>query len=147
MSKLFNSNQNTGNTGIFNGIFSSANSNKSNDIFSIINNNKNNQEDDENCCEIINDEKIELSSIKESENESISGTESAFKSRKNSQLNLNTFKDNIIEDKKKDEFLKPHDITINKNEQNYINFNLNNTSNKLDFEDEVNKKYGLFPIV
>ena len=141
------------NTGSFKGIFSSSNmSNKSNDIFSICNNNQNNQnnqEDDEHCCEIINDEKTELSLIKESENESVSGTDSAFKSRKNSQLNLNNLKDNInlIEDKKKDEFLKPLDVTINKNEQNYNNFSIGTNNYKMDFEDEVNEKYGLFPIV
>ena len=155
------------------GLFSSNNeTNKPNDIFSNINNNINdatslfsninlnsniNQDDEEHCCEVINDE---LSQIKE-ENESVSGTESAFKSRKNSQLNLNILKDNlnINEEKKKDEFLKPLDVNINnKNEQHnntntIVNHHQNNTNiisnkdNQLDFEDEVNKQYGLFPIV
>jgi hypothetical protein len=99
------------------------NTNKQN-IFSNIHNN---QEDDEHCCIVINDE---LSQIKESENESQSGTESAFKSRKESQMNLN----NLIEEKK--EFLKPMNIN-----------NYKNTNYYMDFEDEVNRKYGLFPII
>ena len=130
------------------GIFSTNNNNKN--IFSNI---PNNQEDDENCCVVINDEKTELSQIKEAENESQSGTESAFKSRKDSQLNLNNLHDNynLNEDKKEDEFLKPNNININnRNEQNLniINFNnLRNANYHMDFEDEVNKKYGLFPII
>ena len=136
---------------MFSGIFSSSNNNKSESIFSF----NNNQEYEEHCCEVLNDEKIELSQIKELENESVSGTESAFKSRKNSQLNLNTLKDNynLNEDKKEEEFLKPHDVNfnnINKNEQISItnnNFINKNNDNQLDFEDEVNKKYGLFPIL
>ena len=136
---------------MFSGIFSSSNNNKSESIFSF----NNNQEDEEHCCEVLNDEKIELSQIKELENESVSGTESAFKSRKNSQLNLNSLKDNynLNEDKKEEEFLKPHDVNINninKNEQISItnnNFINKNNDNQLDFEDEVNKKYGLFPIL
>ena len=150
--------QNKNNKALFSGIFSSKDNNKSPDIFSNINSlANNNQEDDEHCCEVLNDEKIELSQIKELENESVSGTESAFKSRNNSQLNLKT-NYNLNEDKKEDEFLKPHDVNINnnKNEQisitnnNFINTNLNNNNNnynQLDFEDEVNKKYGLFPII
>ena len=139
---LFSSNNNN-NQGIFSsnqnnlgGIFSRAN-NKQNNLF----NNINNQEDDEHCCVIINDEKTELSQIKESENESVSGTESAFKSRKDSH-------NNFFEEKKENEFLKPHDININnRNEQN-INNNINNNNNNhiLDFEDMVNLKYNLFPI-
>ena len=181
------------------GIFSSNNNNKQIiDLFANMNMNIN-QEDDEHCCEVINDEKIELSQIKEAENESQSGTESAFKSRKNSQLNLNSLRDNynLNEDKKDDEFLKPLDVNLNnnKNEQNNIfnminnnnsinsinninnnninnininnnninnnninsinniNNNINNSNNIInntyqwDFEDEVNKQYGLFPIV
>ena len=130
------------------GIFSTNNNNKN--IFSNI---PNNQEDDENCCVVINDEKTELSQIKEAENESQSGTESAFKSRKDSQLNLNNLHDNynLNEDKKEDEFLKPNNININnRNEQNLniINFNnLRNANYHMDFEDEENKKYGLFPII
>ena len=139
---LFSTNNN------FGGIFSTNNNNKN--IFSNI---PNNQEDDENCCVVINDEKTELSQIKEAENESQSGTESAFKSRKDSQLNLNNLHDNynLNEDKKEDEFLKPNNININnRNEQNLniINFNnLRNANYHMDFEDEVNKKYGLFPII
>ena len=132
---IFSSNQNN-----LGGIFSGAN-NKQNNLF----NNINNQEDDEHCCVIISDEKTELSQIKESENESVSGTESAFKSRKDSQLNLHD--NNFFEEKKENEFLKPHDININnRNEQN-INNNINNNNHhNLDFEDLVNLKYNLFPI-
>ena len=178
------------------GIFTSNNNNQITDIFANIDNININQEDDEHCCEVINDEKTELSQIKEAENESQSGTESAFKSRKNSQLNLNSLRDNynLNEDKKDDEFLKPLDVNLNnnKNEQNNIfnminnnnsinsinnininninsinninnkNININNTNNNInsininsinnninqwDFEDEVNKQYGLFPII
>ncbi len=155
------------------GLFSSNNEiNKPNNIFSNINNNindatklfsninlnsNNNQEDEEHCCVVIKDE---LSLINE-ENESVSGTESALKSRKNSQLNLNILKDNlnINEEKKKDEFLKPLDVIINNKNEHHNNTNTivnhhqnnsNNISNnnyQLDFEDEVNKQYGLFPIV
>ena len=145
---LFSS-SNSNNQGIFGsnqisfgGIFFGVNNanNKQNNIF----NNINNQEDDEHCCVIINDEKTELSQIKESENESVSGTESAFKSRKDSQLNLHD--NNFFEEKKENEFLKPHDININnRNEQN-INNNISNNNHNLDFEDLVNKKYNLFPI-
>ena len=141
---IFSSNQN-----FIGGIFSGAN-NKENNIF----NNINSQEDEEHCCVIINDEKTELSQIKESENESVSGTESAFKSRKDSQLNFHD--NNFYEEKKDNEFLKPHDININnRNEQNINNnnnnhnhnHNLNNThSHNLDFEDIVNLKFNLFPI-
>ena len=139
---LFSTSNNIG------GIFSTNNNNKN--IFSNI---PNNQEDDENCCVVINDEKTELSQIKEAENESQSGTESAFKSRKDSQLNLNNLHDNynLNEDKKEDEFLKPNNININnRNEENnnIINFNnLRNANYHMDFEDEVNKKYELFPII
>ena len=138
---IFGSEQNT-----LGGIFSAANhaNNKQNNIFNNINNN---QEDEEHCCVIINDEKTELSQIKESENESVSGTESAFKSRKDSQLNMHD--NNFIEEKKENEFLKPHDININnRNEQNINNtsHNLNNNNRILDFEDKVNLKYNLFPI-
>ena len=166
------------------GLFSSNNSNQINDLFTNMNNMNINQEDDEHCCEVINDEKIELSQIKEAENESQSGTESAFNSRKNSHLNLNSLRDNYIvnEEKKDDEFLKPHDVNLNinnnKNEQNINNIsnminnnniininninnvnninninkinninNINNNTYQLDFEDEVNKQYGLFPII
>ena len=140
-----------------NSIFSSSNniggifsSNNNKNIFINIHNS---QEDDENCCVVINDEKTELSQIKEAENESQSGTESAFKSRKGSQLNLNNLHDNynLNEEKKEDEFLKPNNVNINnRNDQNLnvINFNnLRNANNHMDFEDEVNKKYGLFPII
>ena len=130
---IFSSNQNN-----LGGIFSGANNtnNKQNNI----SNNINSQEDEEHCCVILNDEKTELSQIKESENESVSGTESAFKSRKDSQLNLHD--NNLYEEKKENEFLEPHDININnKNEQN-----INNNNRILDFEDKVNLKYNLFPI-
>ena len=152
--KLSN-NLNSNNSVIRGGIFSSNNNNNNGDIFL---NMKINQDDEEHCLEVINDEKNELSQIKEAENESQSGTESAFKSRKNSQLNLNIFRDNNVlnEEKKDDEFLKPHDVNINnnKNEQNnnnifnmINNINNNNNSYQWDFEDEVNQKYGLFPII
>ena len=119
----FSQNSPFDNSNLFKGLL---NINKQN-IFS---NNHNNQEDDEHCCIVINDE---LSQIRESENESQSGTESAFKSRKESQINLN----NLIEDKKeKNEFLKPMNIN-----------NYKNTNYYMDFEDEVNRKYGLFPII
>lgn len=117
----------------------------------IIKNDKDN-EYDEFCCIVVNDE---LSIIKESENESVSGTESAVKSRRESQINLKTLlsgesdtklfmkNDGAIKseknEKKEDEFLKPIDITIfNKSRKNNYFF---------DFEDEVNKEYGLFPII
>ena len=141
-------------------IFSNINNNidKTTNLFSNINiNANNNQEDEEHCCIVVNDE---LSKIAESENESASGTESALKSRKNSQLNLKNLKDNLNsnEEKKKEEFLKPFDININnintKNDRNSIFNIINNHSNanniqnsEMDFEDEVNKQYGLFPIV
>jgi hypothetical protein len=48
-------------------------------------------------------------------------------------MNLN----NLIEEKKeKNEFLKPMNIN-----------NYKNTNYYMDFEDEVNRKYGLFPII
>ena len=141
-------------------IFSNINNNvdKTTNLFSDINiNANNNQEDDEHCCVVINDE---LSNIAESANESVSGTESALKSRKNSHLNLKNLKDilNSNDEKKKEEFLKPFDININninnKNEPNNIFNIINNNSNEnniqnseMDFEDEVNRQYGLFPIV
>ena len=150
---LFSSNQNQIQSNLFSsntqGLFS-PNQNNLGGIFSVANNtnnkqnifpnNINNQEDDEHCCVIINDEKTELSQIKESENESVSGTESAFKSRKDSQLNLHD--NNFLEEKKENEFLKPIDININnRNEQN-----VNNINHTPDFEDIVNFKYNLFPI-
>ena len=122
MSSIFQSNQNQ-NKFLFGDSNSKDFDNKLNGLFSNININ---QEDDEHCC-VVFDEKTELSQIRESENESQSWTESAFKSRKNSQLNLNNLRDNNPnEEKKEDEFLRPHDININnRNEQN-INFKNNN---------------------
>ena len=162
MNSLFNLNQNifsknqTENnlssnqgTSLFGGGLFTSNINNDNKSINIFKNINNNQEDDEHCCEVINDEKIELSQIKESENESLSGTESAFKSRKDSQHNLQD--NNSNEDKKEDEFLKPLDVNINISNRNEINNNIfnNNISNnnQLDFEDQVNRKYGLFPIL
>ena len=47
-----------------------------------------NQEDEENEIIIVNDDKTELSQIKELDNDSRSVTESANRSRKESQMNL-----------------------------------------------------------
>ena len=115
-------------------------------------------DDDDNEIIVLNDEKTELSQIKELDNDSRSVTEYAMKSRKESQLNLRESLNNNDE-KKDDEFLRPHDIKLNtKNEininnnmnnnvkNNNINININN-NNQFDFEDLVNKKYGLFPII
>ena len=117
-------------------------------------------DDDDNEIIVLNDEKTELSQIKELDNDSRSVTEYAMKSRKESQLNLRESLNNN-EEKKDDEFLRPHDIKLNtKNEininnnmnnnvkNNNINININiNNNNQFDFEDLVNKKYGLFPII
>ena len=117
-------------------------------------------DDDDNEIIVLNDEKTELSQIKELDNDSRSVTEYAMKSRKESQLNLRESLNNNDE-KKDDEFLRPHDIKLNtKNEininnnmnnnvkNNNINININiNNNNQFDFEDLVNKKYGLFPII
>ena len=109
-----------------------------------------NQDDEENEIYVVNDDKTELSQIKELDNDSRSVTESANKSRKESQVNL---RENLNEEKKEEEFLRPHDINFNKKSENNINNNFkNNSSNnnneiKMDFEDKVNKKYGLFPII
>ena len=114
-------------------------------------------DDEENEIIVLNDEKTELSQIKELDNDSRSVTES-IKSSKGSQLNLRENL-NINEEKKDNEFLRPHDIKLNvkNNEHNFIN-NMNNNNiknnnininnnNQFDFEDLVNKKYGLFPII
>jgi len=117
-------------------------------------------DDEDNEIIVLNDEKTELSQIKELDNDSRSVTEYAMKSRKESQLNLRESLNNN-EEKKDDEFLRPHDIKLNtKNEininnnmnnnvkNNNINININiNNNNQFDFEDLVNKKYGLFPII
>ena len=117
-------------------------------------------DDEDNEIIVLNDEKTELSQIKELDNDSRSVTEYAMKSRKESQLNLRESLNNNDE-KKDDEFLRPHDIKLNaKNEininnnmnnnvkNNNINININiNNNNQFDFEDLVNKKYGLFPII
>ena len=138
MNNIFGQSQND----LFNnkGLFS--NNSKQNNNFKI-----NNQEDEEHICMAVNDE---LSQIRESENESQSGTESAFKSRQNSQMNMNIFRENLNLNEDKNEFLRPHDVNINKIEINNNNNDVlhknNNNSNKIDFEDEVNKKYRLFPI-
>ena len=118
---------------------------KEKNIFSYINPN---QDDEENEIIVIGDEKTELSQIKELDNDSHSVTESEYKSRKESQLNLRE-NINLIEEKKEDEFLRPHDIKINNRNENNINNIMNNCNNnkQLDFEDLVNKKYGLFPII
>ena len=153
MTNIFQINQNQNNNTLFGNSKSKPFDIGLSGLFSNININ---QEDDEHCCVVLNDEKTELSQIRESENESQSGTESAFKSRKNSQLNLNNLRDNsnTNEEKKQDEFLRPHDININnRNEPNFNLksnknfFNNNNINYQMDFEDEVNQKYGLFPIV
>ena len=112
-----------------------------------------NQEDEENEIIIVNDDKTELSQIKELDNDSRSVTESANRSRKESQMNLReNINLNLNEEKKEEEFLRPHDIkvNINKNDNNNINNidnRFKNNNRQLDFEDLVNKKYGLFPII
>ena len=109
-----------------------------------------NQEDEENEIIIVNDDKTELSQIKELDNDSRSVTESANRSRKESQMNLReNINLNLNEEKKEEEFLRPHDINLNKKIENNINNfdNKNNNEMKMDFEDQVNKKYGLFPII
>lgn len=126
------------------------NLNKTSNPKNIFSNLNPNQDDGENDIIVVNDEKTELSLIKESENDSLSVTESANRSRKESQLNL---LENInLNEEKKDEFLRPHDIkvNINKNDNNNINNidnRFKNNNRQLDFEDLVNKKYGLFPII
>ena len=111
----------------------------------------NDEHDDEENEIIVYDDKTELSQIKEQDNDSRSVTEYANKSRKESQLNLReNLNINKNEEKKEEEFLRPHDINLNKkNENNFNNniFNNNFNSKELDFEDKVNKKYGLFPII
>ena len=118
---------------------------KEKNIFSYINPN---QDDEENEIIVIGDEKTELSQIKELDNDSRSVTECEYKSVKGSQLNLRE-NINLNEEKKDDEFLRPHDIKINNRNENNINNIMNNCNNnkQLDFEDLVNKKYGLFPII
>ena len=119
---------------------------------------KGNQDDEENQIIVINDGKTELSQIKETDNESQSVTESEFKSTKEIQFNLRE-NINLNEEKKENEFLRPHDINLNKKNESNINKNNDNKNsnnnminsniinNKLDFEDLVKKKYGLFPII
>ena len=109
-----------------------------------------NQEDEENEIIIVNDDKTELSQIKELDNDSRSVTESANRSRKESQMNLReNINLNLNEEKKEEEFLRPHDINLNKKIENNINNfeNKNNNKMEMDFEDQVKKKYGLFPII
>ena len=140
--------------------FMSLNNQSQKNIFSYSNINQSQNDDEENEIIILNDEKTELSQIKELDNDSRSVTEYAMKSRKESQLNLRESL-NTNEEKKDDEFLRPHDIKLNnKNiennfissmnnnniKNNNINININN-NNQFDFEDLVNKKYGLFPII
>ena len=72
-----------------------------------------NQDDEENEIYVVNDDKTELSQIKELDNDSRSVTESANKSRKESQINLRENL-NLNEEKKEEEFLRPHDINFNK---------------------------------
>ena len=111
----------------------------------------NEEHDDEENEIIVYDDKTELSQIKEQDNDSRSVTEYANKSRKESQLNLReNLNINKNEEKKEEEFLRPHDINLNKKNENNFNNNIfnNNLNNReLDFEDKVNKKYGLFPII
>ena len=109
-----------------------------------------NQDDEESQIIIVNDDKTELSQIKELDNDSRSVTESANRSRKESQMNLReNINLNLNEEKKEEEFLRPHDINLNKKIENNINNFNNKNSNEIemDFEDQVNKKYGLFPII
>ena len=113
-----------------------------------------NQDDEENQIYVVNDDKTELSQIKELDNDSGSVTESAYNSRKESQINLRENINLTEEKKEEEEFLRPHDINFNKKNENNINNNfMNNNSShnhneiKMDFEDQVNKKYGLFPII
>ena len=126
------------------------NLNKTSNPKNIFSNLNLNQDDGENDIIVVNDEKTELSLIKESENDSLSVTESANRSRKESQLNL---LENInLNEEKKDEFLRPHDIKVNNNKNDNNNINnidnrFKNNNRQLDFEDLVNKKYGLFPII
>ena len=133
------------------------NNQNQNNFFSRISQSQN--DDEENEIIVLNDEKTELSQIKELDNDSRSVTES-IKSRKGSHQNLRENL-NINEEKKDDEFLRPHDIKLNvkNNEHNFINnmnnnniknnnININRNNNyQFDFEDLVNKKYGLFPII
>ena len=153
MNNFFQINQNQGNFSFGENPSKNISDNKLSGLFGNMNIG---QDDDEHCCVVLNDEKTELSQIRESENESQSGTESAFKSRKSSQVNLNNLKDNnILNDlKKEDEFLRPHNVNINNRNEPNINiksnnniFMNNNFTYQMDFEDEVNQKYGLFPIV
>ena len=140
--------------------FNFLNLNSQNQTNFISNISQSQNDDDDNEIIVLNDEKTELSQIKELDNDSRSVTEYAMKSRKESQLNLRESLNNN-EEKKDDEFLRPHDIKLNtKNEininnnmnnnvkNNNINININiNNNNQFDFEDLVNKKYGLFPII
>ena len=140
--------------------FNFLNLNNQNQTNFISNISQSQNDDDDNEIIVLSDEKTELSQIKELDNDSRSVTEYAMKSRKESQLNLRESLNNNDE-KKDDEFLRPHDIKLNtKNEininnnmnnnikNNNINININiNNNNQFDFEDLVNKKYGLFPII
>ena len=106
-------------------------------------------DDEENEIIVVNDDKTELSQIKEQDNDSRSVTECANKSRKESQLNLReNLNINKNEENKEEEFLRPHHINVNKKIENNNNNNIFINNNKeLDFEDKVNRKYGLFPII
>ena len=140
--------------------FMNLNNQSQKNLFSLSNISQSQNDDEENEIIVLNDEKTELSQIKELDNDSRSVTEYAMKSRKESQLNLRESLNNN-EEKKDDEFLRPHDIKLNnKNlENNFIssmnNNNIKNNNininiinnNQFDFEDLVNKKYGLFPII
>ena len=121
--------------------FNFLNLNNQNQTNFISNISQSQNDDDDNEIIVLNDEKTELSQIKELDNDSRSVTEYVMKSRKESQLNLRESLNNNDE-KKDDEFLRPHDIKLNT--KNEININNNN---QFDFEDLVNKKYGLFPII
>ena len=156
MNNIFTSKQsnnfNSINTSL-SGTFSSNNNNNNQfgDLFANMNSVNINQEDDEHCCEVIYDEKIELSQIKEAENESQSGTESAFKSRKKIKLIQKKWK-KFLENKTNIDYyyfsfkkiISPKEKTINssinliksfKDEEiiikEYNNINDNNMNNNL----------------
>ncbi len=141
--------------------FLNLNNQSQKNLFSLSNITQSQNDDEENEIIVLNDEKTELSQIKELDNDSRSVTEYAMKSRKESQLNLRESLNNN-EEKKDDEFLRPHDIKLNnKNFENNFISSMNNNNNiknnnininiinnnQFDFEDLVNKKYGLFPII
>jgi hypothetical protein len=92
--------------------FLNLNNQSQKNLFSLSNITQSQNDDEENEIIVLNDEKTELSQIKELDNDSRSVTEYAMKSRKESQLNLRESLNNN-EEKKDDEFLRPHDIKLN----------------------------------